>query len=283
MNITRDVRNKRFWRGFLTHSLSALGVIAALLGVYDIFVPRTLEKVDFPQVLIVPALALLYAGWRSWPYPIEQHYSTPDMQIRLITGDLFAQPCNLVIGMCDTFDVETPHIIATTSVQGQFLERIYQRDVSGLRGDVRLALARVSPIAHIEKEGNTDKYAIGTVATIKHQRKQYYCVAYTEMDHDNNVASSIGMLWESLTKLWDEVRKESNGDPVAIPVIGLGQSGMSAVLPIQDSIRFIILSFMFASRQRRVCNGLDIVLRAQDEKRVDMLEIQAFLKSLRNS
>ena len=56
---------------------------------------------------------------------------------------------------------------------------------------------------------------------------------------------------------------------------------MSTVLPIQDAIRFLILSFMFASRQQRVCEELVIVVRPQDEKRIDMLEVQEFLRSLR--
>lgn len=54
-------------------------------------------------------------------------------------------------------------------------------------------------------------------------------------------------------------------------------------MPIQDAIRFLILSFMFASRKERVCEELLIVVRPQDEKRIDMLEVQEFLRSLRQS
>jgi hypothetical protein len=77
------------------------------------------------------------------------------------------------------------------------------------------------------------------------------------------------------------VRARSNGEPVTCPVLGLGQSGMSTVMPIQDAIRFLVLSFMFASRRQRVCEELIIVVRPQDEKRLDMLEVQEFLRSLR--
>jgi hypothetical protein len=56
---------------------------------------------------------------------------------------------------------------------------------------------------------------------------------------------------------------------------------MSTVMPIQDAIRFLVLSFMFASRRQRVCEELIIVVRPQDEKRLDMLEVQEFLRSLR--
>ncbi|MCD2107005.1 DUF6430 domain-containing protein [Rhodococcus erythropolis] len=283
MNFTRDLRNKRFWRGLAMHGLAALGALSAVLGLFALFWPDMLVGKGFPEVLMIPAVALLYGGYRSWPYPVEQHYAAPDTEIRLVTGDLFHQDTNLVIGMADTFDIETPNIIAINSVQGQFLDRVYQHDASNLRQDLQAALATKQVIRTVNKAGNNDRYPLGTVATIKHQRKHYFCVAYTSLDEHNKASSTMGVLWESMDKLWDEVRIRSNGEAVSAPVIGLGQSGMSTVLPIQDAIRFLILSFMFASRTQRVCEELRIVIRPQDEKRVDMLEIQDFLASLRKS
>ncbi|MDP3892120.1 macro domain-containing protein [Nocardioides sp.] len=283
MTLTRDLGNKRFWRGLTSHGLAALGALSASLALFDLFSPDTLGKLGLPEILLVPAAAVVYAGWRSWPYPVEQHYATPDTKVRLATGDLFEQDTHLVIGMADTFDIETPHIIAAGSVQGQFLERVYQHDVSNLRQDLEAALATKQVIGTVTKSGNTDRYPLGTVATIKHQRKHYFCVAYTSLDEHNKAASTMGVLWEAMEKLWDEVRIRSNGEAVSAPIIGLGQSGMSTVLPIQDAIRFLILSFMFASRKQRVCEELRIVVRPQDEKRIDMLEVQEFLDSLRMS
>lgn len=282
MAITRDLRNRRFWQGLATHDFAAIGALSTALGLFDLFSPGTLGKIALPWALLVPASALAYALWKSWPYPITQHYSTPDTTIRLVTGDLFDQTTSLVIGMSDCFDVETPHVIATASVQGQFLDRVYSHDIAALRSDLANALVGKLPEeTGVTKPGNTNRYPLGTVATISHQRKHYFCVAYTRMNENNNVSSSIGILWQALEQLWDEVRVRSNGEPVACPVIGLGQSGMSTVLPIQDAIRFLILSFMFASRRQRVCEELIIVVRRQDEKRIDMLEVQEFLRSLR--
>lgn len=283
MAFTRDIRNKRFWRGLVTHGLVALGLLSVVLDLFDLFSPDTLGKVDLPEVLLVPLAALAYAVWRSWPYPVEQHYSTPDTKVRLVTGDLFDEDTNLVIGMADTFDIETPNIIATNSVQGQFLDRIYHHDVVNLRQDLQGALASKQVIGTVTKQGNSDRYPLGTVATINHQRKHYFCVAYTSLDEHNKASSSMGVLWEAMERLWDEVRVRSNGDAVSAPIIGLGQSGMSTVLPIQDAVRFLILSFMFASRKQRVCEELRIIVRPQDEQRIDMLEIQEFLTSLRKS
>lgn len=284
MQITRDLRNQRFWRGLGFHGFAALGLFSVALSLFDLFSPDTLGKFNLPEILSLPAAALAYALWKSWPHPVEQHYSSPDTKVRLVTGDLFDQNANLVIGMSDFFDVETPHIIAENSVQGQFLSRVYRQDVSALRADLDSALAGKAPVeTGVTKLGNSTRYSLGTVACVRRHRTHYFCVAYTEMDGNNNVSTSIGVLWEALEKLWNEVRSRSNGDPVAAPIIGLGQSGMSTILPIQDAIRFLILSFMFASRHHRVCEELIIVIRPQDERRIDMLEIQDFLLSLKKS
>jgi hypothetical protein len=66
-------------------------------------------------------------------------------------------------------------------------------------------------------------------------------------------------------------------------VIGGGQSRISQEFPAQDSIRVIALSYMFASRHLKVNEGLNIVVRPEDVQNLDMLELQAFLKSLRLS
>ena len=80
-----------------------------------------------------------------------------------------------------------------------------------------------------------------------------------------------------------EVSRTANGTAVAIPVIGGGQSRLSQVMPAQDSIRFIVMSFMFASRTKKVCDQLRIVVHPREFDRLDRLELQAFLSSMRPS
>jgi hypothetical protein len=103
------------------------------------------------------------------------------------------------------------------------------------------------------------------------------------MNERNEAHGTVAGVWRCLENLWDEVRARSNGDPVAVPVIGGGQARISQILPAQDSIRLVILSFLLASRDRPVCDRLDIVVREQDSRALDMLELQAFLTSLQES
>ncbi|MFB9741741.1 macro domain-containing protein [Pseudonocardia sulfidoxydans] len=257
--------------------------MAVLAGLYDVIEPNAISKIHLPLSLIVLIAAFIYGLIRAWPRPVEEHYTAPNTTIRVVVGDLFARGTNLVVGACDTFDTATPHIIQKNSVQGQLLEKVYQNDHVKLDDDIAQALANVAPIEVLSKPGKTLRYPIGTVAAIRDHRTHYFCVAYTVMNEHNQAEGTPDRLWKSLLSLWDSVQLHANGDALSIPVIGGGQSRMSHILPAQDSIRFIILSFIFASRRSRVCESLDIIVRPEDAERVDMPELQAFLTSLKPS
>ena len=101
------------------------------------------------------------------------------------------------------------------------------------------------------------------------------------MDRANKAHATADGLWRSLANLWSAVRDDSNGAPICIPVIGGGQSGLSPVLPAEDAIRFTILSFIIASRENFVCSELRIVALPELYERLNHLELQAFLSSLK--
>ena len=281
--VSRDLRTRRFWSSYVLHTFAAGGLIATALQVYDVFWPGAITNHREWIVLGSVLTAVCFGTWKAWPRPIRQVYPVANTEIRIVEGDLFKQDENLVIGMCTTFDTDVPHIISERSVQGQLLSTVYHGDVAALEADLVTALAGASLVGTIDKPGKTNRYRLGTVASIRHQRRFYFCLAYTEMNERNEARATIDGLWQSMDNLWREIRALSNGDSVAMPVVGGGQARVSHLLPAQDAIRLTALSFMLASRTERVCERLDIVARRQDVGKLDMLEIRSFLASLRPS
>ncbi|WP_433475014.1 macro domain-containing protein [Spirillospora sp. CA-142024] len=219
---------------------------------------------------------------------MRQQYKSPNTEIHIVEGDLFEQEGNIVIGMTDTFDTEIPHIIDEKGVQAQLLTRVYRNDIRALDRALEQGLApyneshRFTP--QDAKPGKQVAYPVGTVVAISPSiRRLYFCVAYTEMNKRNEVRGSVDRVWRSLNNLWDEVRAKGNGDPISVAVIGGGQARISQYFPAQDSIRFIALSYIFASRKEKVADRLNIVVRSSDVDNLDMLELQAFLRSLKPS
>lgn len=282
-SVHRDIRTRRFWKILITQAFALFGALAAVAGAVALFAPNLFIGRGW---LAWPALAgaVAYGVMQAWPRPVETSYQSPATSIKLIRGDLFEQQdAHLVIGVSDTFDTAAPYI-APRSVQGQFLQRVYGNDVRQLDADIDHELAHVLPIGEVEgKQGKITRYPLGTTVTLRANALRYFLVAYTLMDKGSTASSTTDGVWNSLSELWKAVRANSNGGRVCVPMIGGGQSKLSPVLPAADSVRFIALSFMLASRTSKVCDELIIVAPPAEYDALDHLEIQAFLNSLRPS
>jgi len=288
VSVTRDFATRRFWARFVTQTLSGVGFFSILAGTASALFPKALPSVGIIAGCTALVVSLGYGLYRSWPRPVQQNYKSPNIEIRIFEGDLFEQEGNIVVGMTDTFDTETPHIIDEKGVQAQLLTRVYRNDVKALDQALDKALEGCTESHRFGpgdgKPGKQIAYPVGTVITIAPAvRRLVFCVAYSRMNKSNEAHGSVDDVWRSLHNLWDEVRAKGNGDQVSIAVIGGGQARISQYLPAQDSIRFIILSYIFASRKAKVCDRLNIVAREPDVRNLDMLELQAFLKSLKPS
>ncbi|HEX3962060.1 MAG TPA: macro domain-containing protein [Trebonia sp.] len=245
--------------------------------------PKELTFRGLPWGLIILAVSAVYGLIRSWPRPIEQYYSSPNTVIQILKGDIFSQPGHLVIGICDTFDTLPPNIIARDSLQAQALDRLFGGDVAELDRRIDEGLVGHSPVETVQKPGKRLRFELGTIAVLTEAGRKLFFVAYTYMNEQNQARGTADGIWKSLSNLWLEVSKHANGGTVSISVIGGGQARIAQILPPQDSIRFIALSFMLASRREKVCDKLQIVVRPADYDRLDRLELQSFLSSLRPS
>ncbi len=283
MLIIQDMKTWRFWRHFLTHSFAVFGGISTCLQTSNVINPSVTAFQGFGVLAIVGAASLVGGLLWSWPRPIAEEFSAPKTKISVLKGDLLSQDGHLVIGTNDTFDTETPNIIARTSLQGQALDRLFGGDLKELDRQLDVALAPIHSVGTVMKPGKQNRYGLGATATLKHGPRLLFFLAYTELNVHNKAESTPDALWKSLLALWDEVTKRGNGASVSVPVFGGGLARLSSLLPAQDAIRFTALSFMIASRKQKVCDELRIVVRAEDYAKLDRLELQSFLSSLRAS
>lgn len=283
MEIFQDMGTWRFWRHFLMRSFACLGGLATVLQTSNVINPTLTIFQGMPILFWVIGISLVGGLIWSWPRPITQDYSAPKTKISIVKGDMLAETTHLVIGTNDTFDTETPIIISKESLQGQVLQVLYGGDLKELDAHLTTALAGKPTVGTIAKSGKQTQYGVGTIAAVKHASRLIFFLAYCEMDAHNTAHSTPDKVWKSLLLLWDEVSKRSNGGTVSVPVIGGGQARLSSIVPAQDAIRLTVLSFIFASRGAKVCDELQIVVRPEDYKKLDRLELQSFLSSLRSS
>lgn len=281
--LIQDMRTWRFWRHYGTKSLAALGSTVAFIRIILLFFPDAKFILGWILFLILVVASLIVALFLCWPSPIEGVYSAPSTKIKIVKGNFFEQGTNLIIGVCNTFDNEIPDVVSRGSLLGQAIDRLYGGAWKDLDRDLFNALGNRQTVEHIEKEGKKEKYEIGTVVMVKNGGKKLFFSAYCDIDKDNKASSDIESVMKSLSSLWAEVSSKGNGEAVSITPWGGGLSRLSNILPAQDAIRLITLSFMFASRKQKVCDELRVVVQDDTFKKLDRLELQAFLSSLRGS
>jgi hypothetical protein len=281
MNIIADLKTWRFWKGFLIKMFACGGFISAIFQFLIIVLPSQSASLQGLGVVIgTVIISILFGLLVTWPRPIEMEYSAPKTKIKIIKGDLLEQDCHLVVGVCDTFDTELPNIISPRSLLGQTIHNIFGGDVKNLDEQLHHTLCKLSPLGEIDKKGKKEKYGVGTVVPVRHAPRIIYFLSYCEMNHRNEASGTVDGVWKSLVSLWDKQSEVGNHGAISVPVIGGGQARMSHLLPAQDSIRLIALSFMFASRKQKISDELRIVVQPSDYDRLDRLELQSFLSSL---
>jgi hypothetical protein len=269
---------------FVGTALATFGLLAGLVQLYAALWPKN-QLNQTVAVVVIICVMVTAACYRAWPRrSLRREFGLPDISITVKVGDLFEQSGNLVIGFSDTFDTDTTDgtIISSTSVQGQFLERVYSGDRARLDNEIDLALGGVASIDAEDpaaKAGKVKRYPIGTVVTLGLPARRYFCVAYSYMQNSLVVRSSVDYLWTSLNCVWDAVRLFGQRNTLVIPVIGSELARISS-LDRESLLKMIILSFVARSRQEEVCKELVVVVHQRDYEKINMLEVKAFLSAL---
>lgn len=266
-------------------SFAAFGLLSAVVQ----FAGQVFSiRFTYPAVL-TGAAVLACLAWgvaRAMPeYDLARDFRYPDVRVRIRVGDLFDEADHIVVGFTDTFDTDTSDdlVISRSSVQGQLLDRVYRNDRDKLDQSLATALSATMP-ASVEAAadkpvGKRQRYATGTVATLRDSNRMIFCCAYSRMGNDLVARSSTDLLWASLSSLWEAVAEQGRRRPVAMPLVGSALARVDSATR-EHLLRLILLSFVCASNARVVTSELTLVIHPNDVAKIDMVEAEAFLRSL---
>jgi hypothetical protein len=127
--------------------------------------------------------------------------------------------------------------------------------------------------------GKLKRYPIGTVAVLGDPARRFFCVAYSKMQNNLIAKSTVDYLWESLSQLWEAIYLNGQRGAVAIPIVGSELARVNC-LDRESLLRMILLSYVARSREDPVCKELIVVIHPRDYARINMLEMDAFLRTL---
>lgn len=171
------IQPKRVSRTFV----SIFGLIWLFLEPAGFFFPERLDW-GWQGYVWLTLLSLLCAIVTNFPRrSVYRSLSSPNSVIEIKVGDLFDEPKHLVIGVNDVFDTALGEILKPSSIQGQFLTKVYHGDQQRLDTDIDKALIFVEARKQEElrkKKGKIWRYPIGTTLALGLPEKRYFLSAY---------------------------------------------------------------------------------------------------------
>lgn len=274
----KEITSRGFWLELGNHFLVALGVLALVVTGTAGFAPEMLPK-HLNYLWLMIGASGVYSIWRSWLKPVRQMFAD-GYEVQLVVGDLFDQGGNCLVGMTDTFDVETPNIISKESVQGQLLDKVWGGRTQELQKLISDSLRDTQSIETVAKPGNDLRYPLGTTLALRDSfGKIYFCTAYASMNEKNVAKATVESLTTSLYAVWEKMDQVGNHAPIFVPLVGQSLSRIPGLGP-EAALRLIALTFVLRSNRGKVSNALKIVVSRSQIKRIDRREFSAFLRTL---
>lgn len=272
--------SKRMFIKFGTNFLVSVGIISGVIQVIT-FSYTDLPSYEWRGWFSVVLISAIVALFRAWPKTsFSEAFANPDVKVGVKVGNIFNQSGHLVIGFSDTFDTEIGDVVSKDSMQGQFLVYIYGNNQNKLDADLDTLLQNEESEQDATKtRGKNKRYKIGTVVVLSGQERKFFCCAYSRMGSDLKATSDINNLWISLQNLWNKIRIEGEQKTIVMPVMGTNLArvpGISFKLPIN----LILLSYIINSRVEPISKEMILMVRKEDQEKVNLLEIQDFIKTL---
>lgn len=269
--LTRDTFESAF---------SVLGKIWFVITVISLFAPSIKPYISQHPYLLI-GITVLILGWVVRPkLSVRSNIKNCDIHIEIKVGNIFDFNGVYVIGTNTTFDTDINNgLISRNSLQGQVASRFYKNQISELDADLECLVGGLDfDKLDDGRIGKTRRYPLGTVIQLKKANKVFYWVAIANFNKQGSIESvSFDDLQASILQLWKKIEIVGNIDPIIMPLLG------SSRCRIQKSrtefAKAIIDSFIFACREKRLCEKLVIVISPQDYKKyaIDLRYLEDYL------
>jgi hypothetical protein len=283
----RSLGTRAFWRYALLSPAGASRVFAAV-GVTWTFIELLdfvgiYERANYGKLALFPILGvgILFAALRVRPVSrITYKVPSRDLTIEVRIGDLLDAVGAVVISSSTTFDTDIASgIISPNSLQGQFTGKYFSNNTAALDAALSDALAGVVGSTTQKTFGKTVEFPVGTVAPVSTHGNDYYFLAMSKFNAQQNAYSTPQMIEESLTSLWDFVRSRGELRPLSFPLLGTGRGRIG--IPRKKMIELIAQSFVSYSTTNQIAPKLLIYIHPSDAENyeINLFEIRDYLSN----
>lgn len=268
---------RRRWAWGLARALSAVGGVwlvteVALVISADLDVWLKSHTQSYFVIVAVTA-ALGFLSYVYEPRSVTFKVPTTDSYITIKFGSLFSENANWLISVNEFFDSRLGDVVSAKSVHGQFITRVFAGDEGRFRGAVEASLNNVTGTKVERPTLPCTAYNIGTTAIVPNGINKAFLVAFSKTDLKTHKASAdVPMLWHAMTGGLDAVWHHGSGEPLAMPLLGNGLSGVN--IEPQHLLRLITLRLVDYGRKTGLPKKITIVALEDCFEHLDLREIK---------
>jgi hypothetical protein len=260
------------WKA-MRHAFVSFSVFWTLTEGLTYFVPGIQIK-GLTALGIIILISIGYALNRVWkPSAVDIKVSNSNTTIQVLFGDLFQQDGIRAIAVNEFFDSKLGKPVSEKSLHGIFLNRCFGGHPESFDKQVDEQLREIQGVQIDRPEGKTKSFPIGSSALITADKDRYLAFAFAKTDPATSKAySDVTMMWVALHQLWQRARIECGGDPLNVPLVGSGLSGLG--LPTRDLLNLLILSAITETKAKPVTQRIRLVLSRDRFDDVDLREVK---------
>ena len=257
----------------LWYIFTSFSVLFTVVQGLDFFAPGIQIRGLVPLVALV-IISICYGLKKVWkPSTRTIKLSHTNSVIELTFGDIFKKDGITAIAVTQFFDSKIGMPVSGKSLHGIFLNRFFTGNIVGFDQQLAPQLQAIAHEAVQKVDGKQLRYPIGTTALITPSHGRFIVFALAGAEPTTCKAyCDVTMMWNALSSLWERARIEANGEPVNVPLIGSGLSGLG--LPTRDLVNLIVLSAITETKATVISHTIRIVLHRDRFEDVDLREVQ---------
>jgi hypothetical protein len=221
------------------------------------------------------ALALVVGAIRCMR-PVEVRIKVANTQCHITVkfGDIFSETGIRVIPINRFFDSELGELVSPNSLHGKLLTRKFRGNRQDFDSQIAPHLATKPFDIVSSKKGKVQDYGIGATVLFGTSSERYLLISTAHTNSDTLKAyTDFETAWNALSALWNCAREHCGGDPIIVPLIGGGLSGLK--LSHRRILDMVLLSLVYHARMRDI--GCDIVISIEPGRisEIDLREVAA--------
>jgi len=258
---------------FCVFSFAAYGALWTVIESVSAF-DSQLKPTGAIEYGVLVLLSLTVGAWKAWPSKhIEICIPISDSSVVVEFGDIFSKEGCIAIQVNEFFDSLLGDHVSPQTLHGQFIRDVLGGQSASFDALVESALAGVPHEVVQRRSGNSRRYKIGTTASVDVNSKRYLLFAFAKTDIVTLKAyATLHEFWDALSGLWEVARVRSNGNPIFVPLIGTGLSGVG--LPERYLLELLILSFVYHTKKNKISKQVTIVLHPSLRRMIDLKSIK---------